>query len=36
MTRPNLAGIVKSEEKLAERIDELFLEAVDTAEIIWC
>ena len=34
MTKPNLDVIRRSEEKLAEKIDELVKEAIDSAEII--
>lgn len=36
VTKPNLEFIKKSEEKLAERIDALYQEAIDTTEVIIC
>lgn len=34
--RPNLKRIRKSEENLAEKIDEMVRTAIETAEMIWC
>ena len=34
VTKPNVEVIRRSEEKLEEKIDELFRQAIDTAEII--
>ena len=34
VTKPNLQAIRRSEENLAEKIDEMFKEAVDTAEVV--
>jgi thiamine biosynthesis protein ThiI len=34
VTKPNVEVIRRSEEKLEEKIDELFWQAIDTAEII--
>ena len=36
VTKPNLQGIKRSEEKLQEKIDEMMKEAVETAETIIC
>ena len=36
VTRPNLAGIEKSEKNLEEKIDELMKTAIETTEIIRC
>ncbi len=36
VTKPNLEFIKKSEEKLADRIDALYQEAIDTTEVIIC
>ena len=35
VTKPNLKGISRSEEKLQEKIEELVKEAIDTVETIW-
>ena len=34
VTKPNLQAIRRSEENLAEKIDEMLKEAVDTAEVV--
>ena len=34
MTKPNIEVIRRSEEKLAEKIDEMMKTAIETAEII--
>jgi len=36
VTKPNINIIRKSEEKLAEKIDEMVAEAIATKEMIWC
>ena len=36
VTKPNLSSIIKSEKKLAEKIDELVEQAIASDEIIWC
>ena len=36
VTKPNLELIERSEKNLAEKIDEMVKEAIDTAEVIWC
>lgn len=36
VTKPNINIIHKSEEKLAEKIDEMVAEAIATKETIWC
>ena len=36
VTKPNLSSIIKSEKKLAEKIDELMEQAIASDEIIWC
>ena len=36
VTKPSLETIVRSEKKLAEKIDEMVKTAVETEEVIWC
>ncbi|MDD2978848.1 MAG: tRNA 4-thiouridine(8) synthase ThiI [Hespellia sp.] len=36
VTKPNLERIIKSEQKLEEKIDELYQQAIDTTEVIMC
>lgn len=36
VTKPSIKVIHKSEEKLAERIDEMIKTAIETKEMIWC
>lgn len=36
VTKPNIKMIHKSEENLAEKIDEMVQTAIETAEVVWC
>ena len=36
VTKPNLGIIRRSEENLAEKIDEMVEKAIETTETIWC
>lgn len=36
VTKPNIKIIHKSEENLAEKIDEMVATAIETAEVVWC